>query len=441
MEEADVVVIGAGLAGLCAARGLQAAGRKVVVLEGRDRVGGRTLNQEIVPGKIVEMGGQWVGPTQDRLYALAAELGIATFPTHGAGRNIVEWDGSVRRYRGSIPRISPAVLLDFARAQARLDSLARRVPLDAPWKASEFDTQTFASWLRRGVVTDGARELFTTICEGVWATEPEDLSLLHFLFYVHSAGGLDRLVSTGGGAQQDRFVGGSQLISIKLAEQLEDVRLDTPVREIAHAADRVTVNGIRARRAVIAVPPNQAARIAYDPPLPAARDQLLQRMPAGAVIKCNVVYGEPFWREDGLSGQGGSSRGPVKVVFDNSPPDGTPGVLLAFVEGGFARQLGTWEERDRREAVLTVLSRLFGPRAKHCEAFYERDWAAEPFTRGCYGAFLPPGAWTQLGHAMRPPVGALHWAGAELSDVWSGYMDGAVRSGEAAARAVGEALS
>ena len=438
--ETDVLIVGAGLAGLTAARDLEAAGRSVIVLEARDRVGGRTLNQPIGDGQIVEAGGQWIGPTQDRLAELAASLGIETFPTHALGRNIIEWEGDVRRYRGTIPRINPAVLVDFARAQARLDGLARQVPLDAPWKAAEHDTQTFATWLRRGVVTDGARELFTTICQGVWATEPEDVSLLHFLFYVHSGGGIDRLVSTGGGAQQDRFVGGSQRVSLELVKRLRDVRLSSPVREIRHGADWVEAAGVRARRAVVAVPPTMAARIAYDPPLPAARDQLLQRMPAGAVIKCHAVYPEPFWREAGLSGAGGSSRGPVKVVFDNSPPEGTPGVLLGFLEGAFARRLGTWAPEDRRAAVLGVFARLFGERAREPDAYYERDWAADPWTRGCYGAFLTPGTWTQLGHAMRPPVGTLHWAGAELSEVWSGYMDGAVRSGEAAAAAIAEAL-
>ena len=434
----DTVVIGAGLSGLVAARELAAAGQEVCVLEARERVGGRTLNQDIGDGEIVEAGGQWVGPTQDRVNALIAELGLTTHPTHVTGENVLEWNGRVRRYRGTIPRVSPAALADFGQAQLRLDEMAKRVPLDAPWRAAratEWDRTTFGAWLARNTATSGARELMRVVCEGVWATAAEDVSLLHFLFYVHSAGGLDTLVRSEGGAQQDRVVGGTQLISVELAKGL-DVRLGEPVREIEWGADRVTVNGITARRCVVALPPTMQLRIRFDPPLPARRDHLLQRMPAGAVIKCHAVYDEPFWRADGLSGQGGSDVGPANLVFDNSPPGGRPGVILAFLEGPQARELGAWPAAERRRAVLDLLGRLFGPRAESPRAYYEQDWGAEEFTRGCYGAFLPPGTWTRLGDALRAPVGPFHWAGAEHATRWSGYMDGAVRSGEAAAAAV-----
>ena len=439
MPDFDVVVVGAGLAGLTAARDLVAAGRTVAVLEARDRVGGRLLNQPIGDGKVVESGGQWIGPTQDRVAALARELALETFPTHGEGDNILEWGGSVRRYRGTIPRINPAVLADFAQAQARLDAMARSVPTQAPWsarRAQRWDAQTFATWLRRNVATAPARELLRTVTEAVWAAEPEDVSLLHFLFYVHSAGGLSLLVDSEGGAQQDRFVGGSQRLALGLAERLGDaIRLETPVTRIEWGSE-VRAAGVTAAKAVIAVPPTMALRIQFDPPLPPRRDQLLQRMPAGAVIKCHAVYDEPFWRADGLSGQGGSDAGPAKVVFDNSPPDGSPGVLMAFLEGAQARALAGVPAAARREALLEELARLFGPRAARPEAYYDRDWTAEPWTRGCYGAFMPPGVWTSVGDALRPPVGPLHWAGAEIADRWSGYMDGAVRSGERAAAAI-----
>ena len=238
-READVVVVGAGLAGLAAARALTARGVSVVVLEARDRVGGRLLNHDIGKGKMVEVGGQWIGPTQDRLAALARELGVETFPTHAEGCNLLEYGGSVRRYRGTIPRINPAVLVDVEQAQRRLNRLARKVPLDAPWeapKAAKLDGQTVATWMHRNMATSSGRMLLELGVEAVWAAQPEEMSLLHVLFYIHSAGSLELLFDTEGGAQQDRFVGGSQLLALRMAEQLGDERLalGAPVRRIEH---------------------------------------------------------------------------------------------------------------------------------------------------------------------------------------------------------------
>jgi len=447
-SEADVVVVGAGLAGLVAARDLIAAGRSAIVLEARERVGGRLLNRDIGDGKVVEIGGQWAGPTQRRVLALARELGIDTFATYADGENLVELDGRIRRYRGSIPRISPAVLADIGQAQFRLDRMARAVPPEAPWRApraEEWDGQTMWSWIRRNTITHAARALLQVAVEAVWAAHPADVSLLHVLFYTRAAGGFDDLIGTQGGAQQDRFFGGSQELALRLAERLgERVALQAPVRRIEHRGEGVTVSSdrasVNARAAIVAIPPTLCARISYDPPLPALRDQLTQRMAQGSVIKCMAIYDEPFWRAEGLSGQVTSADGPVKVMFDNSPPDGSPGVLLGFLEGRQARELEQWTPEARRNAVVGCFARLFGSRAGRPEGYLEQVWAAEEWTRGCYGCLLPPGGWVSFGTALRPPIGRIHWAGAETATTWNGYMDGAVRSGESAAAAVLAAL-
>lgn len=443
-DETDVVVVGAGLAGLVAARRLREAGRAVVLLEARERVGGRTLNVELGEGKVAEIGGQWAGPTQDRVLALARELGVQTFPTYATGHNLVELDGRIRRYRGRIPWLGPAILLDFGQAQVRLELMARSTPTDAPWRARRaeaWDGQTMWSWIRRATTTRGARAMLQLAVEAVWACHPADVSLLHVLFYTHAAGNFDSLIGTRGGAQQDRFVGGSHELALRLAAGLGDtVRLGAPVRSIQQRDDIVTVSSdsgaFAARAAIVAIPPALCARIAYDPPMPALRDQLTQRMAQGSVIKCLAVYPEPFWRAEGLSGQVTSADGPVKVMFDNSPPDGFPGVLLGFLEGRQARQLGEWAPEARRQAVLGCFARLFGPRAWEPDAYHELVWAQEQWTRGCYGAVMPPGGWVSFGPALRAPVGRVHWAGAETATTWNGYMDGAIRSGEAAADAV-----
>ena len=441
-RDADLAVVGAGLAGLSAARAAVAAGAEVVVVEARERVGGRVLNEDIGDGNVVEVVAQWIGPTQDRLAALAAELGVGTFPTYATGQNVIEYSGSLRRYTGTIPRINPLVLLDVERAQRRLDKLAKRIPLDAPWEApnaGRLDGQTAATWMRRNLATRPGRMLLELAIEAVWAAQPEDISLLHVLFYIHSAGGLDMLFDTEGGAQQDRFVGGSQLVPIRMAEQLSEERLilGAPVRTLRHGPEGVTVEAdgatVRAKAAIVAIAPTLAGRISYDPPLPGFRDQLTQRMPLGTVAKCMAIYDEPFWRNEGMSGQGTSDTGPAKLTFDNSPPDGSPGVLLGFLEGRRARELGRLGAAERRTAVVDGFARLFGPRAARPDAYVERLWAEEEWSRGCYGCHMPTGAWTAYGPALREPIGPIHWAGAEYATVWNGYMDGAVRSGELAA--------
>ena len=442
---ADVVVVGAGLAGLAAARELRAAGRDVVVLEARDRVGGRTLNEPIGDGKVVEIGAQWVGPTQDRVLAMIRELGLETFHTYDKGKNVFERGGRTSTYSGTIPRTNPVGLAEVGIAMRRINSMAADVPPEAPWRASKaasWDSQTFATWMRRNVRTQAARDILRLAIIGVWAAEPEDVSLLHVLFYTRSAGSLEILTDTDGGAQQDRVVGGTQLISLRMAEELGPgaVELETPVRAIRHAGAGVIVFSdrmrVEAKRAIVAVPPALAGRIAYDPPLPAIRDGLSQRMAQGSVVKCMAVYERPFWRERGLSGAVTSVTGPVSVGFDNSPPDGSPGVLLGFLEGRAARQAADLPQPERRRMVADCFARFFGPEAAEPIGYVDRAWAADEWSRGCYGGFMPTGAWTDYGPALREPIGAIHWAGAETALVWNGYMDGAIGSGQDAARAV-----
>jgi monoamine oxidase len=447
----DVAVIGAGLAGLVTARDAAAAGLDVLVLEARNRVGGRLLNAPLpgAGGEIVEAGGQWVGPGQDRIASLITELGLATFPTYDTGDKLAELRGSRTRYGGRVPRLNPAVIADIGQSQVRLDRAARRVPLDAPWTApgaARLDGQTFATWLNRRAATASGRAFSRLITEAVWAAEPEDMSALWALFYVHSGGGVDSLINTTGGAQQDRIVGGSQRIALELAAALGGrVVTGAPVTEIAWDESGVVVRAggtqARARRAVLAVPPPLAARVRFQPGLPAERDQLTQRMPMGWTIKVNVVYDEPFWRADGLAGQANSDVRPLGTVFDNTPPAGRPGVLVGFFEGAHAQAAARLGEKERRDLAVADLVAYFGPRAGNPAAYLELDWAAEEYSRGCYGAFATPGTLTRYGRSLRPPIGPLHWAGTETAMRWAGYMDGAAESGQRAAREVITALA
>jgi len=461
--EVDVVVVGAGFAGLAAARDLVAAGKTVAVVEARDRVGGRVVNHVLGDGQVLEMGGQWVGPTQDRVLSLAKDTAVETFPTYDDGRKVLHFNGKRGTYKGTIPRLNPLVLAEVGRVQARLESLARKVPLDAPWtapKADTWDAQTFETWLRRNTPSSSARTLLSLGVEAVFACEPGDISLLHVLFYAHSAGSFQRTIDTTGGAQQDRFVGGSALVCERAAQALgsDALFLSSPVRRIEVRGERAVVetavatggrdsggggSGGRtfsARRVIVSTPPLLAGRIEYDPPLPAWRTQLTQRTPMGSVIKCQVVYDEPFWRGEGLAGQATGDGEGARIVFDNTPPSGAPGVLLGFLEGDEARRLGRVDLATRRQAVVDAMARYFGPRAAQPQDYIELDWQREPWTGGCYGTLFGPNVWTRYGPALREPVGPIHWAGTETATMWSGYMDGAVQSGQRAAAEVLAAL-
>ena len=456
---ADVVVVGAGLSGLTAAREVEAAGRSAIVLEARDRVGGRTLNHDLGPahpGKVVEVGGQWIGPTQDHLARLARELGVHTFKTYNNGDYLFYERGRLTPYttNGPLGAIPPDLTADaqLAPLLAKLDSMAKTVPLHAPWTAANataWDGQTVQTFKRDNNLGPGASNLLDLSIQSVFACEPRDVSLLHVLFYIHSAGNertpgtIERLINTAGGAQDSRFVGGSQLVSIRAAKSLGNrVMLSQAVRRISQDRTGVTVYTnaltVRGKAAIVTGPPALTALIRYEPDLPAPRAQLLQRFPQGSAIKVEAVYPRPFWRSRGLAGQVTSDTGPIKITFDNSPPDGSPGVMLGFVEGHDARVFGALPARQRRAQAIACFVRYFGKQAANPIGFIEMNWSAEPWTRGCYGGYLPPGVLTDYGPAIRAPVGRLHWAGSETSDYWNGYMDGAVRSGE---RAATEALA
>jgi monoamine oxidase len=440
----DVVVVGAGLSGLVCARRLRDAGAEVVVLEARDRVGGRTLNEAIGPGRVVELGGQWVGPSHTEILRVAAEVGVATFPTHIDGEHLFASAGRTSRYRGDVPVRVPLGLIDFRIAQARLERIARRIDLVNPastaW-ARRQDTLTVETWMRRHMHTRSGRGLMRLSIKAVLATEPTELSLLHWLFYIATGGGLDSLIRTHGGYQQDRFVGGSQEIALRLAADLGDrVRLSSPVRRIEHGPEGVRVHtdatAYDAGAVVVAAPPHLLTTIEFSPPLPAARNQLAQRMPPGMVTKFIAVYPEPFWRAEGLSGHATLTSGPISMTFDNSPPDGSPGALVAFALADDARALEELSTAERRAAVLDRLAELFGPRAAEPTQFLERCWAREQWTRGCYAGYFGPGGWTSFGETLRRPEGRLFWASAETAVHAHGSMDGAISAGE---RAAGEA--
>ncbi|MCH7616346.1 MAG: flavin monoamine oxidase family protein [Chloroflexi bacterium] len=444
-ETTQVIVVGAGFAGITAARELSKRGVDVVVLEARDRVGGRVWTQKH-NGYWVDVGGQWTGPGQDHIRALGDEMGVKSFPTWPDGEHLQYSEGlGLRRHAGAAPDDDAETMGKLVQAIMAFDQLAQDVPLQAPWEtpdAQRLDGMTVQTWIDENIDSERAREGMRTAIEAVFAAEPHEVSLLHGLFYAKSGNGFFNLISTEGGAQADRFDGGAGTVAELAAKGLGDaIWLSCPVRTITQDNGSITVSGddfaVTGKICVVTVPPTLAGRIDYDPAMPPLRDQLTSRSPMGGVIKIHAIYDTPWWRDEGLSGRVVSDVGPIKVIFDNSPPEGTPGMLMGFIEGGDARRYAGVDEGERRKVALDCFVRYFGDRAAKPVDYIEGNWPAEQWSRGGYGAVFPAGTWVTCGQALREPVGRIHWAGTETAEAFVGYIDGAVRSGE---RVVNEVL-
>lgn len=431
----DVAIVGAGLAGLAAAEQLRAAGAGVAVLEARDRVGGRAWSEPLGRARF-DRGGQWIGPGQDRLALLATRLGVETFATWCAGDKVLDDGHKVRRYAGDIPSLGPIELAQLHLALRRIDRLTAQVsardPAASPG-AAELDARTVADEARR--LAPRVRDVLEVALGAIFGTGAAELSLLWFLAYLRAGGGLMKLSTITGGAQERRFVGGAQTLAERWAARMDGaIFTGAPVRRIAQRDAEVIVTtdrgAIAARACVVAVPPPLAAAIELEPAAP-ARTQLVQRAAMGAIVKLVFAYERPFWRERGMSGEVVSTRGPLSVVFDNTSHDGAQPALLGFVQAGPARR---WNGDPA--GVLAQLARWFGEEARHPTAIAATDWSAEPWSRGCPVAVFGPGALTGAGTTLRAPLGRVCFAGTETAVEWTGYLEGALESGERAAREI-----
>ena len=435
--EHDVVVIGAGVAGLSAAARLAAAGVDVVVLEARDRVGGRLLTAD-AGGLELELGGQWIAPYQDAVRGVIDALGLSLFPRFRDGEDVeIGADRAARRvpHGEHDPGHEAAV--------ARLAAVCSTIDPDAPWahpRAQELDALPYAAWLRDEIADEAARGALGFVATGFMTKPAQTFSLLQAAWLLASAGDIRNLLDVDL-VLDARVVGGAQRIALGLAGRLGDrVRLGSPVRDVAWTSGGVDVRvpggEIRAERLVVAIPPNLAGTIRFDPPLPGWRMRAEQETSEGSLIKVQAAYDEPFWRADGLSGTGFAAGEAVSEIYDNSPPGGTPGVIVGFIAAGAAEAATRLGESERRRLVLGCLARYLGPRALQPSYYAERDWNQDEWARGAYAATFGVGGLSRFGEDLRRPIGPIAFAGSDIAGAGTMHMDGAVRSGHAAAAAL-----
>ncbi|MBM3666889.1 MAG: FAD-binding protein [Actinobacteria bacterium] len=450
--ETEVAVVGAGIAGLSAAAKLVAEGAEVAVLEARDRVGGRTWNTEI-GGEANELGGQWVAPYQSAMHAMLEDLGIEMFESFREGSHtFIDPAGKVHRYEGHDAPMGDASEKALEVADAKLDALAKELDPESPWDhpdAERLDRVTFETWLQQEVSDEMARDLLRSWLAGGFLAKPaHTFSLLQGMWMISGAGGTFELFEPEQ-CLAYRVVGGSQLISLRLAERLGDrVVLEAPAREIRWSDDSVEIDAgeaggvtVKARRAIVAVPPNLTEGIRFEPVLPAWRMRMSQALSQGSINKILAVYETPFWREEGLSGQGFAPYELVRELYDNSPPSASAGVLTTFLAGENAESAGRLSAEDRRRHVLEGMAEYVGPRALEPVDYIETDWCGQEWTRGAYGTSFGPGGLTRFRDDIRRPVGPIHWACTDIAGVGHIHMEGAIRSGQRAAQACLEAAA
>lgn len=437
-QQTDVVIVGAGLAGLTAADELSKAGYGVVVLEGRDRVGGRVKTTHIA-GIAVDAGATWVAPHHTAVRELASRLGCELVPQFDTGKGVISFAN--KREVESVTALPPWVAMDITRILGSLQKLADGLPASAPWEHPEsdkLDAVSLGEWLRSKWALKGTLRFLHMLSLVHWGAPVGDVSLFNVLRYIRNFGSVDVMLKVKGGDQQDRLLGTAHGLVSKLGDTLgERVLVNAPVRRIVTTNGRAIVeteqHRIACRHVIVTASPMHRSSIEFVPRLPEPHYGLSRSWRLGALSKAFVAYERPFWRDEGLSGSSVSDHETVFLTFDVSPDADGPGVLMVFCD---ARRFDSFDEEERRLRVLDHLALLFGGRARHASDYSDFSWGNDVFAPGGPNPAVAPKAWTSFGRFLREPVGLVHWAGTETADEFGGTMNGAILSGQRAASEV-----
>lgn len=438
----DVLIIGAGFSGIAAGKKLHEAGKSFKILEARERIGGRVYTKRWEDGFYLDLGGQWIGPTQDRMYELCQEYGVSYFETYDTGKNILDLNQTTRSYSGLIPKMDIISLVNLDWLMKKLEKMAATLDPTNPWqhpKAKSYDSLSLEAFIEKNTKTKACKKVIRLACETVFASEMNEISLLHALFYIRSGTDLNTLVSIKNGAQQHRIQGGMGIIAERMAAPFWDlIHFNQAVQKIEHENSCITAytqhGSYQAKKVILAIPPPLAGKINFYPLLSSEKRQLMDKISMGQVGKCFMVYSKPFWRDNGFSGQVLADEfAPFQTLFDASPKDGTLGIILGFTIAERCKKYFSQSKEDRKEAMQRQLIIYFGKEAGNPIRYEDFTMTDEEWSRGCYAGLYPTGAWTGSQDAYRKTEGNIHWAGTEAATRWFGYIEGAVLAGEKAA--------
>jgi monoamine oxidase len=444
----DVVVIGAGLSGLNAARILAKAGKEILVLEAQERVGGRTWSQQIDKNDFIDIGGQWIGNGHDEMYKLVAEAGLKTFPTYTAGKNILRLNGNNDSYKGETPPLGMFTLLAAEKALNIIEESTSKISLETPWlseNAHELDNQSIGSWIDEKISNKKAQVFLKHVIQGELSQSVDRVSALQVLTLIAANSSLSQALKTEDGAQRDRIFGGAQGVSSFLYDQIkESVKLDCPVTFVKQVDDLIEIGNdnfsVKTKKVIITAPLPVVKNIKFTPELPSEKQILINSMEMGTVVKSHAVYDTPFWREKGLSGASICLDELVELSVDNSVPDSEKGIITSLIHADRAKSLLKLSEQERKEVILRAYANLYGEEALSPIFYNDYSFTNNPWIGGAYSGHFKNGDFSKYGEYLAKPIGNIHWAGTETSNLFKGFMEGAVLSGERAATEILEVM-
>lgn len=406
----DVIIVGAGISGLMTANLLQNQGYSTLVLEGRDRVGGRTFTKDGI-----DLGGQWVGSCQQRVMALIKSLELEYFEQYDKGRHIMNFNGKVEEYDGNISGSADREFIET------LDKMAK--DLDG---YKNLDSISANEWMERNCTDQKLRVMIDWLFKVCICIESKNLSFYYWLYFLQQSGGYSKLADIKGGAQEFRIKGGSMQISERLAKNIS-LQLNCKVLEILQIGNEckiATTKGVFfSKKIVITVPPPLNNFIEFIPGLPERKKVLYKSIKMGQVIKIIITYSKPWWRETGYSGEIISNQDPIFLAYDASSPSGYY-ALVCFVCGENLKGYS-------KEKILKGFVKYFGDeRLGDPLEYHEKDWSQDEYSQGCYFGVTYKEILSCYRDEFQKPFGNIYWAGTETANEWMGYMEGAIESAE-----------